>query len=72
MTLVALFKGLFTIAEAIPILRDAFYQAMDYFIAKRVEAARQGRILGYDQLNNARGAESAISALGVLVRNRPR
>lgn len=71
MTITAIISGIFAIFEAVPIMRDALYAAIDGVVARRVEAARQGRIGGYDELTKAQTPEQILAALGNIVRNRP-
>lgn len=71
MTLTAIISGIFAIAAAVPYVADALYAAIDGLIAKRVEAARQGRIQGYDFLKAAKTEEEMIEALKRIIRNRP-
>lgn len=71
MTITAVISGIFAVCAAVPYIAEALYAAIDGLIAKRVEAARQGRIKGYDFLKNAKNEEEAIEALKVIIRNRP-
>lgn len=71
MTITAVISGIFAIFESIPIMRDALYAAIDMRIAARVEAARQGRIGGYNELQTAKTSEEALAALGNIIRSRP-
>lgn len=71
MTLTAVISGIFAIAAAVPYIAEALYAAIDGLIASRVEAARQGRIKGYEFLKNAKTEDEAIEALSTIIRNRP-
>lgn len=70
MTLVSFFTGLFAVAEAVPVIRDAFHAAIGLYYAKKIEAANKERSDGIKDLEKAKSLEDIQSALGRIVRNR--
>lgn len=69
MNLVAIFKGIFAIFESVPILRDAFFSALEAYYQKKITEAYHKRIEGIDALKNAQTIEDYQNALSAIVRN---
>ena len=70
MTLTAFIAGIFAIAEAIPILRDALWDAISLYYMKKIEMAKVHRNEAIEELKKAETPEQYQAALGNIVRNR--
>lgn len=70
MTLVAFFKGLFSIAEAVPILRDGFLAALSEYYQIKIDKAKEARTQGAKELENAKTPDEIQKALSNIVRGR--
>ena len=70
MTLVSIFTGIFAIAEAVPILRDAFHSAVSMYYAKKIAESTKERKDAIDELNKAKSVQEIQNAVGRIVRAR--
>lgn len=69
--MVSFFKLLFMLIEAVPLVRDSFYRALDSYLIRKTELASQGRIDAYKRLSEAVNPSEALDALSDIIRNRP-
>lgn len=70
MTFAAFFKGLFAIAEAVPVIRDGFYAALSEFYQRKMDAAKQQRNAGLKELKSAETPEQIQKALSIIIRGK--
>lgn len=70
MSLVTIFTGIFAIAEAVPVLRDAFHSAISMYYAKKIAEATKERTDAIDDLSKAKDVQAIQNALGRIVRAR--
>ena len=69
MSFVTILKGLFAFFESVPILRDAFFSALEAFYEAKIAKARKERLDAIKKLDEAVTIEEYQAALGDLVRN---
>lgn len=72
MTLVAILKGMFAFFESVPIIRDAFFSALESFYEAKIAKARKERLDAIKKLDDAITIEEYQTALGALVRATPK
>lgn len=70
MSLVGFITGVFAIAEAIPVIRDAFHSAVSMYYAQKIAKATAERNGAVDDLSKAKTKEEIQKALGRIVRAR--
>ena len=70
MSIVAFISGLFAVAEAVPILRDALHSAISLYYAQKIAKSTKERADAIQILKDSNSVEEIQAALGRIVRAR--